>query len=71
MKYPTRYVDPYEDYFEELDIRVGDNRAKLCQEVDFFSGAQLTFRGKNLFGEPIGKLKDWFESIDGLVEVEN
>jgi hypothetical protein len=71
MKYPTGYVDPYEDYFSELEVRVGYSRAKLCQEVDLFPDARPIFRGRNLFSESIGRLKDWFESIDGLVEIDS
>jgi hypothetical protein len=70
-KYSTGYVDPYLDHFSELDIRVGYNRAKLCQEVDLFPDAQPIFRGRNLFRESIGELKEWFESIDSLVEIDN
>lgn len=69
-KYSTGYVDPFVDSFRELHIRVGYSRSGFCQEIDLFSETKPIFRGRNLLGEPIERLKNWFEEIDGLVEVD-
>ena len=58
------------DYFDALGIQVFYKSPEICDAIELAAPAKPTFRGKDLLGKPFNELRDWFQSIDNDVAID-
>jgi hypothetical protein len=59
------------DAFRELGIHVHYKTLEYCEAIELFPPANPTFQGKTLIGEPFNALRDWLQSLDESLIVDD
>lgn len=58
------------DFFEHLGIEVSYTPLGQCDVIDLAPPSNPTFQGHLLMGQPFVDLKDWFQTIDPALAID-
>lgn len=58
------------DYFDALGMQVFYKQPGVCDAIELAAPAKPTFKGKDLLGKPFSELRNWFQSIDSEVAID-
>jgi hypothetical protein len=61
--------EPTDDY-PNLGIQISYDIAGHCEAIEFAAPANPTFKGKPLVGKPFHEIRDWLQSIDPAIEID-
>jgi hypothetical protein len=67
QKVPNEYPT---DNFDELGIHVFYKQPGVCEAIELASPANPTFQDKELIGKPFSELRNWMQTIDPTVEID-
>jgi hypothetical protein len=61
--------EPIDDY-PNLGIQISYDAAGHCEAIELAAPANPTFKGKPLVGKPFHAIRDWLQSIDNNLEID-
>jgi hypothetical protein len=61
--------EPTDDY-PNLGIQISYDAAGHCEAIELAAPANPTFKGKPLIDKPFSELRDWLQSIDPAIEID-
>ncbi len=61
--------EPIDDY-PNLGIQISYDAAGHCEAIELAAPANPTFKGKPLIGKPFHEIRDWLQSIDHNLEID-
>jgi hypothetical protein len=61
--------EPIDDY-PNLGIQISYNATGYCEAIELAAPANPTFKGKPLVGKPFHEIRDWLQSIDHNLEID-
>jgi hypothetical protein len=61
--------EPTDDY-PNLGIQISYDAAGHCEAIELATPANPTFKGKPLIGKPFSELRDWLQSMDSALEID-
>jgi hypothetical protein len=61
--------EPIDDY-PNLGIQISYDATGHCEAIELAAPANPTFKGKPLVGKPFHEIRDWLQSIDHNLEID-
>jgi hypothetical protein len=58
------------DDYPNLGIQISYDAAGHCEAIELAAPANPTFKGKPLVGKPFHEIRDWLQSIDHNLEID-
>ncbi len=69
MKTPMSEIPT--DAFDDLGIHVFYKKPGVCEAIEFAKPSDPIFQGQSLIGRPFNEIRDWFESLNTNVKIED
>jgi hypothetical protein len=58
------------DAFDQVGIHVFYKATGHCEAIELFPPADPIFQGKSMIGQPFSAIRDWFQSLDSDLELD-